>query len=270
MKKIISFALIIVSLITLAGCNNNKYEVIKVVATSVPHEEVLIEAIPLLNELGYTLKITVISDYSIGNPSVSNGSADANYFQHIPYFNAYNDSVEATKKLVNVLNVHIEPIGLYGSKKKDINALSDGDKILISDNASDYGRIVLFLEGLGLVTPVEGFNPEFTYNDPEEAILSKKVNFSFQIIEAALLVQAQKNQEGAFIFINGNYALEGELSETERIAVEPTENNPFVNIVAVLNGNETSPKIKALVEVLSSKTIKDFITNHYGGAVIPA
>ncbi|MDY0210054.1 MAG: MetQ/NlpA family ABC transporter substrate-binding protein [Acholeplasma sp.] len=270
MKKIITTLVLTLTLISLYGCHKNDYEVIKIVATSVPHEEVLIEAIPLLNERGYTLDITVISDYSIGNPAVSNGSADANYFQHLPYLNAFNQSVDSTKQLISVLGVHIEPIGLYGSNKSTLDTLSDGDKIIISDNASDYGRIIQFLVNLELVTAKEGFNSENTYHDPEEAIESKKVNFSFQIIEAALLVQAQKNKEGAFIFINGNYALEGNLSVSERLYVESAEDNPFVNVLAVRKGTEDDLKIKALIEVLSSETIKAFITTRYGGAVIPA
>ena len=40
-------------------------------------------------------------------------------------------------------------------------------------------------------------------------------------------------------------------------------------MVAVANGNENSDKIKALVDVLKSDEIKDFINEKYDGAVIP-
>lgn len=270
MKKIVLNLILVLITTALIGCKSNKYETIKVVATQVPHEVILIEAIPYLNELGYDLEITVISDYSLGNPAVSSGSADVNFFQHIPYFNEYNSRVKDSEKLVNVGNIHIEPIGLYGGSKNNINDIKSGDKIIISDNISDYGRIVEFLKNIDLITTIDNFNPTNVYASPEEAILTKKVDFTFQVIDAALLVKARANKEGAFLFINGNYALEGGLGLDDVLVLEPTINNPYVNIIACLNGHENDPKIKALVEVLTSKVIQDFIKEKYDGSVIPA
>ena len=270
MKKLGLIVLFVLFGVLFAGCKENEYEVIKVVATAVPHEEILVEAIPYLNELGYTLEIVVISDYSLGNPAVASSSADANFFQHLPYLNQYNATASNDKKLVNVAGIHIEPIGLYAGSKSSVDALVAGDDIIISDNVSDYGRIVQFLANIGLVETIEGFEPTQSFADTEEAILSKTVDFDFRIIEAALLVQARTNQEGALVFINGNYALEGGLGLSDVLVSEPTENNPYVNVVAVLNGHEDDPKIEALVTVLTSDAIKDFITSRYNGSVIPA
>lgn len=270
MKKIVNFLLIVLVGVFLTACKNSKLEEIHVVATAVPHEQILIEAIPLLEELGYKLKITVISDYSLGNPAVANGSADVNYFQHLPYLNQYNVTAAANKQLVNVAGIHIEPIGLYSGSRNSVEDLKDGDTILISDNAPDYGRIVNFLANIGLVTVADDFDPEDAISSPEDAILSKTVNFKFQIIEAALLVAARKNKEGALFFINGNYALQGGLGLQDVLVSEPTENNPYVNVLAVLKGRENDPKIKALVEVLTSEHIQAFIRNKYKGSVIPA
>lgn len=270
MKKIVLNIILVLITAVLVGCKNKKYETIKVVATQVPHEVILIEAIPYLNELGYDLDIIVISDYSLGNPAVSSGSADANFFQHIPYLNEYNARVKNNEKLVNIGNIHIEPIGLYGGSKNNIEDIKAGDKIIISDNIADYGRIVDFLKNIELVETVIDFKPTSVYASPEEAILTKKVDFEFKVIDAALLVKARENKEGAYLFINGNYALEGGLGLDDVILLEPTVNNPYVNIIACLNGNEENPKIKALVKVLTSKAIQDFIKNKYDGSVIPA
>ena len=43
----------------------------------------------------------------------------------------------------------------------------------------------------------------------------------------------------------------------------------YVNIIAVKEGNENNEGIKALVEVLKSDEIKNFINETYDGAVIP-
>ncbi|MDY0277385.1 MAG: MetQ/NlpA family ABC transporter substrate-binding protein [Acholeplasma sp.] len=266
MKKIISLLFILTVGLVLNSCNKDNEKTIKVVATEKPHSEILEEARKYLEEKGYKLEIEVITKYALGNPAVENGSADANFFQHLPYFNEQN-----TKgNLVNIGGVHIEPIGLYGGTLDDINKLKKGDKIIISDNAPDYGRIVLFLKNIGLVTTIDGFDPETEISNPENAIASKTVDFSFEIISADLLVTAQKNKEGAFFFINGNYALTGGLSLNDALVKEPTNNNPYVNIIVVKKGNENLDKIIALKEVLQSKEIKDFITKKYAGSVIPA
>ncbi len=265
MKKLLTVTTLL--LLILTGCQNSE-TTITVVATATPHAEILYEARPLLKTKGFNLTVEVINNYALGNPAVSSGSADANYFQHIPYFNSYNESAKAEDKLANVASIHIEPIGLYAGSKDSISALADDDVIVISDNAPDYGRIVKFLAEIGVVTPVADFVATNTYADPEEAIATKSVDFKFQIIEARLLVLARSNNEGAFFFINGNYALTGGLTLSDVLMQEPTTNNPYVNIVAVKVGSEASAKTAALVEVLTSAHIKDFINTKYDGTVV--
>ena len=43
----------------------------------------------------------------------------------------------------------------------------------------------------------------------------------------------------------------------------------YVNVIAVKEGNENNPAIKALVDTLKSDTIKQYINDTYDGAVIP-
>ena len=56
----------------------------------------------------------------------------------------------------------------------------------------------------------------------------------------------------------------------DSIAIESGENNPYVNVIAVIEGDEDKEEIKALIEVLHSKEIQDFILEQYEGAVVPA
>ncbi|MCY8463138.1 methionine ABC transporter substrate-binding lipoprotein MetQ, partial [Bacillus spizizenii] len=78
------------------------------------------------------------------------------------------------------------------------------------------------------------------------------------------------NKEGDAVFINVNYAIQNKLNpKKDAIEVESTKNNPYANIIAARKGEEDSAKIKALMEVLHSKEIKDFIEKKYDGAVLP-
>ena len=88
MKKIL-FLLVVTLTVFLTSCGNDE-NTITVGASSTPHAEILNFAKPLLKEKGYKLKVVEIDDYTIPNTSLKQGSLDANYFQHLPFLNLYN------------------------------------------------------------------------------------------------------------------------------------------------------------------------------------
>lgn len=266
MKKYIFIIILLVFAFTLFGCSINA-NTIRVVATEKPHAEILNAAKPLLKEKGYKLKVTVIDNYALGNPEVEEGKADANFFQHIPYFNEKN----INNKLSNVAGIHIEPIRLYKGKIDEVSKLKDGDKIVIGNNTPDYGRIVSMLSELKLVETVDDFDQVNSYSHPDKAIKSKKVQFTFKIVDSSILATSQKTgKDGELYFINGNYAITGNIPISDSLAEEKIIDNPYINIVVVKTTDVELPKIKALVEVLQSESIKTFITEKYQGSVIPA
>ena len=81
--------------------------------------------------------------------------------------------------------------------------------------------------------------------------------------------QLYNNDEGDALFINSNYAIDAGLNPVEdSIAIESTS-SPYVNIIAVRAGDENREDIKALIDVLTSKAIQDFILEEWGGMVVP-
>lgn len=253
--------------LSLASCKTDTF--IRVAATKVPHAEILEAARPLLKAKGYSLSIETFSNYSFGNTAVASEAAHANFFQHLPHLKSYNRHASPRAQLVNVGAVHLEPIGIYAGTKDNIEDIEPGDKIVISDNVSDYGRIVAFLTKLGLAEITANFDPTLPLSHPEVGLGKKKVGYAFKVIPAEKLVESLKNKEGEFFLINGNYALEGGLNYDDALAFEEANNNPFANIIAVRVGDEELPRTKALIEVLQSETIKDFILKTYNGAAIP-
>ena len=73
--------------------------------------------------------------------------------------------------------------------------------------------------------------------------------------------------------LNGNYALQAGFSVgKDSLAYEASDSEAaktYVNVIAVYEGNEDSEKIQALVEVLTSDEIANFINETYDGAVVP-
>ncbi|WP_102344988.1 MetQ/NlpA family ABC transporter substrate-binding protein [Bacillus sp. Marseille-P3661] len=236
-------------------------------ASNVPHAEILEQALPLLEEKGIELEIVPFQDYILPNQALNDGELDANYFQHVPYLEA--QKAEFGYDFANAGGIHIEPIGVYSKKYKSLEELPDGAKIIMSNSVADHGRILSMLEEKGLITLAADVDKTTATVDD---IAENPKNLEFVAdVEAGLLPQVYNNDEGDAVLINANYALDAGLDPAnDPIAVESPENNPYVNLIAVRSGDENREEIKALVEVLQSEEIANFITETYKGAVIPA
>ncbi|MBA2871463.1 D-methionine transport system substrate-binding protein [Anoxybacillus calidus] len=277
MKKWLTALFAVVLLFSLAACGSKenaeggkegtKSGKLVVGASNVPHAEILEKAKPILKEKGIDLEIVTFQDYVLPNKALADKEIDANYFQHIPYLEAQKK--EHGYDFVNAGGIHIEPIGVYSKKYKSLEELPEGAKIIMSNSVADHGRILSMLEEKGLIKLKEGVDKtKATIDDIVEN--PKKLVFEADV-EAGLLPQVYKNNEGDAVLINANYALDAGLDPAkDPIAVESPENNPYVNIIAVRKGDENRKEIKTLVEVLQSKEIQDFIKEQYKGAVIPA
>jgi D-methionine transport system substrate-binding protein len=281
MKKLWSLTLLLVLSVVLAACggtsneaedntgtsNTTEEESTKLVvgASNVPHAEILEEAKPLLEEKGIELEIETFQDYVLPNKALAEGDLDANYFQHIPYLEG--QIAENDYDFVNAGGIHIEPIGIYSKKYKSLDELPEGAEIIMSSSVADHGRALSLLEANGLLTLKEGIDKTAATVE-DIADNPKKLTFKTDI-EAALLTQVYNNDEGDAVLINSNYAIDAGINPLEdSIAIEDSK-SPYVNVIAVRSEDENNEAIKTLVEVLHSKEIQDFITNEYGGAVVP-
>ena len=226
-------------------------------ATPTPHAEILEAAQPLLKEKGIELKIEEFNDYVLPNQALDSEDIDANYFQHIPYLEG--QIADNGYKFVNAGGVHIEPIGIYSQRHKSLEDIPENATVLFSNSVADHGRVLALLEKEGLITLKEGVDK---LNATTEDIAENPKNLEFKPDYAAeLLPQIYNEDEGDLIVINSNFAIDNELNPVEdSIAIESGEDNPYVNVIAVRSGDEDREEIKALLEVLNSQEIKDFIT----------
>lgn len=245
------------------GDDTNK--TIKVAASATPHAEILEEAKKELEKDGYTLEITIFDDYVQPNLVVESGDFDANYFQHIPYLNDFNE--KQGTHLVDIGDIHYEPFGIYSGKKTSLEDLAEGDVIAVPNDTTNEARALLLLEDNGIIKLKEGVGLEATVND----IVENPKKITIKELEAAQI--ARIREEVSFVVLNGNYALAAGLSVAKDAVVyeksDSTAAKTFVNLIAVKKGNEDNSNVKELVKVLKSDTIKKFINEKYDGAVIP-
>ncbi|MFC0270898.1 MetQ/NlpA family ABC transporter substrate-binding protein [Metabacillus herbersteinensis] len=273
-KSLLVFLLAIIATVLVAcgGAEDStggegESKTLKIGASPVPHVDILEEAAPLLKEKGIELDIVEFTDYVLPNKTLEENELDANYFQHEPYLNS--QIADNGYKFVSAGGVHIEPIGVYSKRHKSLEDLPDGATIIMSNSVADHGRMLSLLEEKGLLTLKEGVEKTAaTVEDIEE----NPKNLEFQAdIEAAMLTKAYENDEADAVLINGNYALDADLNPAEdAIALESPESNPYVNLIVVREGDEEREEIKALVEVLQSEEIQEFIKTNYEGSVLSA
>ncbi len=244
--------------------NSTELETITVAASATPHAEILEAAKDALKEQGYDLQVKVFDDYVQPNEVVESGEFDANYFQHVPYLNSFNE--EHGTHLVDAGDIHYEPFGIYPGTKSSLDDVAKGDVIAIPNDTTNEARALLLLQDNGLLTLKDGVGLEATVND----ITENPYNLDFEELEAAQV--ARVVGEVAYVVLNGNYALEAGYSVAkDSIAYEASDSvaaETYVNIIAVAEGHENDAKIQALVSVLKSDEIKKFIEDTYDGAVV--
>ena len=239
-------------------------ETIKIAASPVPHAEMLGKAAEILKDYGYELDIVEFEDYVQPNLVVESGEFDANYMEHIPYLNSFNE--EQGTHIVNAGGIHYEPFGIYPGTKSSLSDIADGDTVALPNDTTNEARALLLLQDNGIITLKDGAGLTATVND----IVENPYNIKFVELEAAQV--ARVVDEVSYVVLNGNYALEAGYSVgKDSIAYEASDSiaaKTYVNIIGVLEGNENADKIKALVTVLRSDDIKKFIEDTYDGAVI--
>lgn len=257
MKKIISIVAALAGAAALFAANpkNTKANVITVGATPEPHAEMLNLVKEDMKALGYELKVIEFTDYVTPNEALESGEIDANFFQHLPYMNSFNK--EKNFHLVNAGGIHIEPIALYSKKVAKLGDLKKGAVIAIPNDPTNEGRALLLLQEAGLIT----LDPKAGIEATPLDIKKNPKGLKFKEIEAATLPRVLIDVDAAVI--NGNYAIPAGLVATKDGLFVEGSKSPYVNIISVKKGNENNAAVKALVKVLQSKKVKDWVAARY-------
>lgn len=241
--------------------------VIKIGATSTPHGEILEFVKDKLAEQGYDLQITIYDDYVLPDKAVADGELDANYYQHTPYLNSFNEANGTD--LISVASIHYEPFGLYANGIASVADIPEGATIVIPADDSNETRALLLLAQEGLITLPEGAN---ALDGVKTLDIVDDHGFNITTVQAdTVAAQFANAGDGSLAVINGNYALAAGLKIADAIASEDASGDAaqtYANIIAVKSGNENLPKIQALVSALETDEVKDFIAENYNGAVV--
>ena len=264
MKKLLTVllgAVLCASLSISCAKKDNSQNILTVAASPEPHKALLELVTDDLAKENITLKVTEFTDYVTPNDAVEAGEQFANFFQHVPYMETFNK--EHGYHLVSVGTVHIEPLALYSKKYSKLSEFKSGDTIAIPNDPTNEARALLLLESAHIITLREGAGLAATPQD----IAENPYNLQFKEIEAATLPRVLADVQ----VINGNYAIPAGLSAAKDGLLVEGKDSPYANIIAVKQGNENDPRIKALIKALQSDKVRKYITEKYpNGEVVAA
>ena len=236
-------------------------------ASSTPHAELLELVKPALAEQGIELDIVIYDDYVLPNTALQDGELDANYFQHTPYLNSFNESNGTD--LVSAGLIHYEPFGIYSKSVAALADLADGATILVPDDESNQTRALLLLAQEDLVVLPEGASVE---NGVSVLDIVDAKGYDIQAAQADAIPSLLANaDEGTIAVINYNYALGAGFKTSDALAIEDASGDAaqtYANIIAVRRGDETRAEILALVAALQDGAV-DAYNEQTGAGIVP-
>ena len=271
-RKLLTLTLVGALACTIVGCGNkNETSTAKaskednkiVIGVSpTPHEAIINNLQPKFKEAGLDVQVKVFNDYVQPNIALNDGDLDANYFQHQPYLDEFNK--DHNYHIVSIGKVHIEPLGLYSTKIKNLNELKDGDEVLIPNDPTNGARALILLEDNGLIK----LKNKGDIKSTEKDIVENVKNLKITAVDAPIIPTAYKDVAAGII--NSNYAIGAGIKPSEAIVREDGASNPYANIIAVNEKDKDKEKFKKFIQIIQSEDTKNFIEKEFKGEILPA
>ena len=257
----------------LAGCGDDNApksgdaKTLTVGASPVPHADILNLIAPQLQKEGITLKVIEFSDYIQPNLSLNDKELDANFFQHKPYLDSF--SKDRGLKLTSLVAVHIEPMGVYSHKVKNVADVAEGSEVAIPNDPTNGGRALKVLEAAGLIKLKDSadFNPTIddieTYNN----------KITIEELKANVIPSTLADVTAAVV--NGNYALDFGLKTEDAIYKDDQlDIEDYWNLIAARSADlEDADKLetyKKVVAAFQSDETEKVFNDQFGGYFIKA
>ena len=240
--------LIIISLTSCGGANNQKGPTLKVGTISGPETELMEVAKQVARDrYQLTLEIIEFSDYSMPNTALNDGSIDANVFQHLPYL---RQTINATHyPLIIVGKTFIYPMGMYTQKNIKLGDLQQGASVAIPNDPTNEARALLLMEKAGLITLGTCNAMTATVN----CIHDNPKNLQITSLKAAQLPRSLQDVDIALI--NTNYAMPADLLPHRDAIFLEGPDSLYANVIVVKEKDKNDPRVEILIKALNSPEV---------------
>ena len=231
---------------------------LKVGALAVPAGEMLTHvADELAEKEGINVEFVEFNDYNTPNPALSDGSIDANLFQHQDFLDTYNE--EAGGDLESVGEIYLPAAAFHSKKYKSLDELPDGAVVSIPNDPTNEGRALELLQEAGAIKIEDGATKP-------DGITENKKNFKFQEVDNASLPRTLEDDDAAFV--TSSYAIPAKLTKDTIIATEE-EGSKYYNVLATRPELKDDERIQKLHKILTSQNMADFINEKWDGLILP-
>lgn len=259
MKKITA---VLIVLLLISGCGQkNKENVIKVASHMEPMTDVVKVAAEEIKESGYEIELVSVSDNKQANVALNDGEVDANFFQHVPFMEAFNEG--ANGKLVGIAPIYDAKVGFYSKTMTDIKDLEKGAKVAIPNDDANQARALLILQDNKLIT----LNPDKVRDARIEDVIDNPYELDF--IGVDLLTLTHAYDEVDLLFNYPTYIGKIGLKPSDALLLENSDTYYSISLVA-REDNKDSEKIKALRKAMQSDAVKEFLETEHNETLIPS
>lgn len=248
-------------LFCLCACSQQDPNAIKVGVIAGPEEEIMEVAKAVAKDNGLNVEIVQFNDYVMPNTALSEGSIDANAYQHLPYLKAAMK--QRGYAFAPIGKTFIYPMAVYSKKHQSLAKLPYNAVIAIPNDPSNEARALLLLESAGVIK---------LKNDSYTAtLLDIKLNpkrFVFKELDAAQLPRTLADVDAAVI--NTNYAFTADLlPKRDGLYVEQSD-SPYANLLVVRSKDKDKPQFQTLIKALHSDAVVNKANALFKGQAIKA
>ncbi|URJ46908.1 MetQ/NlpA family ABC transporter substrate-binding protein [Paenibacillus polymyxa] len=274
LKLLTLFAVV---MLLVAGCGGQKQaaqetqskeatsqkEVTLKVATLIPPMTDVLDIVkPLLKQDGVNLEIVVLSDNIQPNNALASHEVDANFFQHAPFMQQYNESNKSD--LIAIKPIYNAIYGAYSKKYKNVKDLPEGATIAIANDPANTGRSLVMMEQNGLIKLKEGVG----YNATQADIIENKKKFVFKEVDLLMLARSLDDVDMATMYPAYAKPL-GLTPKKDALITEKDDTHFAINLVA-RKDNADSDAIQKLAKRMTGPEVRKFFEDNYKDSVVPA
>lgn len=247
MKKILSFLIVAILVLSACGGNNGKKVTIGVASNDTKAWEKVKE---LAKKDDIDLEIKHFSDYNVPNKALSDGDIDLNAFQHFAFLDQYKKAHKDTN--IEALSTTVlAPLGIYSDKVKNIKDIKNGAQVAIPNDVSNQARALKLLESAGLIKLKKNFGLNGTTKDIE----SNPKDLKIKAVDAQQTARALSDVDISVIN-NGVATKAGKDAKKDPIYLEKASSDavkPYINVVAVNSKDKDNKTYKKIIELYHSK-----------------
>lgn len=232
--------------------SNTGEDVVIRIASHLPPMTDIVEIAGEVIEDGYEVELVEVSDNIQYNEALLNEEVDANFAQHEPFMEMFNQ--ERDGNLVALQTIYNPIVGFYSPVYDSIDEVENGAEVALPSDASNEARALMILDHYDLITLADGVGFEATVDDIEE----NPMDLTFTSID--LLNLSSAYEDGVELVFNyPTYIANLDLTPADAIMLEDDESYTFALQVVAREDNQDSDEIQALLTAFTSQEVMDYL-----------